>query len=398
MHKASRQNFNAQFSSDTYQQFLASIHREYPQQLDFRVAETPVFVPKSFKNQLLDACEHIISVLTSTDFKEKTNKAIPYGQNVPRENLNSSFLAIDFAICENEKGEIEPQLIELQGFPSLFAFQYFLSKQFQNQYPIPDNFDFLFNDLTRPKYVEFLRNLIVGEEKPENVILLEIYPETQKTRIDFKVTEELLGVKAICITKIIKKGKLLFYEDSGELVPINRIYNRLIFDDLANYPGLQTAFNFTDDVDVEWVGHPNWFFRISKYILPLFNHQYIPESHYLSDFQGDFPKDLENYVLKPLFSFAGSGVKINITESDLQEVENPAEYILQRKVKYLPVIETTDGSKVKAEIRLLYGWEQGAPKPTLLTNLARLSRGEMIGVRFNKDFDWVGGTVCFMEK
>ncbi|MDI9876078.1 hypothetical protein [Flectobacillus rivi] len=398
MHKASRKNFNAQFSSDTYQQFLASIHREYPQQLDFRVAETPVFVPESFKNQLLDACEHIISVLTSTDFKEKTNKAIPYGQNVPRENLNSSFLAIDFAICENEKGEIEPQLIELQGFPSLFAFQYFLSKQFQNQYPIPDNFDFLFNDLTRPKYVEFLRNLIVGEEKPENVILLEIYPETQKTRIDFKVTEELLGVKAICITKIIKKGKLLFYEDSGELVPIKRIYNRLIFDDLANYPGLQTAFNFTDDVDVEWVGHPNWFFRISKYILPLFNHQYIPESHYLSDFQEDFPKDLENYVLKPLFSFAGSGVKINITEYDLQEVENPAEYILQRKVNYLPVIETTDGSKVKAEIRLLYGWEQGAPKPTLLTNLARLSRGEMIGVRFNKDFDWVGGTVCFMEK
>jgi hypothetical protein len=267
-------------------------------------------------------------------------------------------------------------LIELQGFPSLFAFQFFLSKQFQNQYLIPDNFDFLFNDLTRPKYVEFLRNLIVGEEKPENVILLEIYPETQKTRIDFKVTEELLGVKAICITKIIKKGKLLFYEEAGELVPIKRIYNRLIFDDLANYPELQTAFNFTDDVDVEWVGHPNWFFRISKYILPLFKHQYIPESHYLSDFQGDFPKDLENYVLKPLFSFAGSGVKINITETDLQEVENPSEYILQRKVNYLPVIETTDGSKVKAEIRLLYGWEQGAPKPTLLTNLARLSRGK----------------------
>jgi hypothetical protein len=266
------------------------------------VAETPVFVPESFKNQLLDACEHIISVLTSTDFKEKTNKAIPYGQNVPRENLNSSFLAIDFAICENEKGEIEPQLIELQGFPSLFAFQYFLSKQFQNQYPIPDNFDFLFNDLTRPKYVEFLRNLIVGEEKPENVILLEIYPETQKTRIDFKVTEELLGVKAICITKIIKKGKLLFY-DSGELVPIKRIYNRLIFDDLANYPGLQTAFNFTDDVDVEWVGHPNWFFRISKYILPLFNHKNIPESHYLSDFQGDFPKRFRKLCVKTIIFF-----------------------------------------------------------------------------------------------
>jgi hypothetical protein len=399
MQSTIRQTYNRSFSKEKYQYFLDEMNKSLRQPIEFRVAETPVFVPKALKEKLINTCEGIINVIVQDDFKDKTSKAIPEYQNVPNENNHTSFLAIDFAVCQGEKGEYNPQLIELQGFPSLFGFQYLLSENYQKHFPIPEEYDFLFNCPDRIAYVEALRKLIVGDKKVENVILLEIYPDTQKTRVDFDITEKLIGVKAICLTKIIKKGKKLFYLNDGIKTPIHRIYNRLIFDDLTNFSDLKTDFNFTDDVDVEWVGHPNWFFRISKFMMPfLNNNNYVPECQFLSDYLGKYPENLSDYVLKPLFSFAGSGVIINILPTDLEKIQDPENYILQKKVKYEPVIKTVDGSKVKCEIRMLYIWQNDEPRPTLLTNLARLSRGEMIGVRYNKDYDWVGGSVCFMEK
>ena len=398
MESTIRQTYNRSFSQEKYQYFLDEINKSLPKPVQFRVAETPIFVSKLLKNRLIETCESIIDVIVQDDFKDKTSKAIPANQNVPNENNHTSFLAIDFAVCQDEKGEFNPQLIELQGFPSLFGFQYLLSENFQKHFPIPENYDFQFSSEDRKVYIEAFRKLIVGDEKVENVIILEIYPEIQKTRVDFDVTEKLIGVKAVCITKIIKEGKKLFYLNDGEKTPIYRIYNRLIFDDLTNFPDLKTEFNLTDDVEVEWVGHPNWFFRISKYTMPFFKNQYIPECRFLSDYQGKYPENLPEYVLKPLFSFAGIGVIINVLPSDLENIKDPENYILQKKVKYEPVIKTIDGSKVKCEIRMLYIWQKDDLRPTLFTNLARLSRGEMIGVRYNKDFDWVGGSICFMEK
>jgi hypothetical protein len=398
MQSTIRQTYNRSFSKEKYQYFLNEMNESLPKPIEFRVAETPVFVSKSLKNKLIDTCESIIDVIVHDDFNEKTSKAIPQNQNVPNENNHTSFLAIDFAVCQDEKGDFNPQLIELQGFPSLFGFQYLLSENYQKHFPIPDEYDFQFNSEGRKSYIEALKNLIIGDEKVENVILLEIYPETQKTRVDFDVTEQLIGVKAVCITKLIKEGKKLFYMNNGIKTPIHKIYNRIIFDDLTNFPDLKTDFNLTDDVEVEWIGHPNWFFRISKYTMPFFKNQYIPECRFLSEYQGKYPENLGEYVLKPLFSFAGTGVIISILPSDLEKIKDPENYILQKKVKYEPVIKTTDGSKVKCEIRMLYIWQKDELRPTLFTNLARLSRGEMIGVRYNKDFDWVGGSVCFMEK
>ncbi len=398
-----RQTFNAAFSPEKYQAFIDKIHADLPGQLDFRVAETPVFVPKVLTDKLLTACDDIIDTLTRPDFKTLTEAAIPANQRVPNEphdgpDAHTQFLAVDFAVCHDENGEPTPQLIELQGFPSLYAFQPYLASQFRAAYPIPDNLSHLFSVSTNDEYLDKLRQLLVGDCNPEEVILLEIYPEKQKTRIDFVLTEKATGVRAVCLTKIRKDGRQLFYERDGRLIRIKRIYNRLIFDEIQHMAGLQTDFQLTDDVDVEWVGHPNWFFRISKYTLPLLNSPYVPVSHYLSDLS-EYPADLENYVLKPLFSFAGSGVKINITQADIDAI--PAEqrngYLLQRKVKYEPVIQSPDGL-VKCEIRMLFIWPKGDTRPTLITNLGRLSRGEMIGVNFNKNKDWVGGTVCFFEK
>jgi hypothetical protein len=391
-----RQQFNSDFTESRYENFINKIHTDWPKMLDFRVAETPVFIDKALKAKLITACESFIDVIVSPDFKAKTDAAIPANQNVPNENAHTSFLAIDFAVCKDANGELTPQLIELQGFPSIFGFQSYITEHFQKTYQISSEFSNYFGVKNQAEYIQKLREVIVGDENPENVILLDIYPEKQKTRIDFAVTEAMLGIKVVCYTQIQKIGCQLFYDNGCNKIEIKRIYNRLIFDDLTNFPDLKTNFHFTDDVDVLWVGHPNWFFRISKYILPFLKSPYSPEARFLSEYNGVFPADLENYVLKPLFSFAGSGVIINVKPSDLTAIADPENYILQQKVVYEPVVQAPDGL-VKCEIRLLYVWPDGAARPQLLTSLSRLSRGEMIGVRYNKDFTWVGGSTCFFE-
>lgn len=403
MIQPARQTYNQAFSPERYQTFLAKIDADFPGQLDFRVAETPIFVPKVLTDKILQACDDIIEVITQADFKTLTEQAIPAGQRVPNEDDHTQFMAVDFAVCTDESGgsshgELTPQLIELQGFPSLYGFQPYVANLFRTTYPIPDNLSHLFTVDSNAEYIEQLRQMLVGDCQPEEVVLLEIYPEKQKTRIDFVLTEKYFGITPVCLTKIKKEGRALFYEKDGRQIRIKRLYNRLIFDDLQNFPDLRTDFHLTDDVDVEWIGHPNWFFRISKYTLPLLKSPFVPASYYLSDLT-EYPADLENYVLKPLFSFAGSGVKLTINAADLDIIptDQRAGYLLQRKVKYEPVIQSPDGL-VKCEIRMLFIWPKGDAKPTLLTNLSRLSRGEMIGVNFNKNKDWVGGSVCFFEK
>ncbi len=393
---AVRARYNAAFTEEKYQQFIDTIHQDWPNQLEFRIAETPVFVPASLREKLITACESFIDTIAAPDFKMKTDAAIPPHQRVPNENAHSHFLAIDFAVCQDEAGEYVPQLIELQGFPSLFAFQGYVSELFKSQFPIPESFIWNFGNYSLEAYQQKLREVILADEDPAHCILLEIFPEKQKTRVDFAVTEAFLGIQSVCYTQIKKEGRTLYYDLNGVKTPIKRIYNRLIFDELASYPDLKTAFNFTDDLDVTWVGHPNWFFRISKYTLPLLQSPYVPETHYLSEYGGNFPEGLEDYVLKPLFSFAGTGVNLYPTRELLAEIRDPENYILQKKVHYQPVIQAPDGL-VKCEIRMLYVWPDGAARPQLLTSLSRLSRGEMIGVRFNQDFTWVGGTACFFE-
>ncbi|MBC8083170.1 MAG: hypothetical protein H7Z21_08165 [Hymenobacter sp.] len=390
-----RARYNEAFSPARYQQMLRAIDQELPGQLEFRLAETPIFVPALLRDKLVQAGESIIDVLTAPDFKARTERAVPPALRVPHENAHTSFLAIDYAVCRDARGELEPQLIELQGFPSLYVFQDYLQDAYRRFFPVPDSVSHLFRAASSAEYLARLRQLIVAGEDPAQVILLELFPEKQKTRIDFELTRRALGVAVVCLTKVRKDGRQLYYEQAGRRLPIRRIYNRVIFDDLAHYPGLETEFELTDDVDVAWVGHPNWFFRISKYTLPLLRGPYIPASYRLDELPA-YPPDLANYVLKPLFSFAGSGVRLDVRPADLDAIADKHNYLLQRKVAYEPVVQSPDGL-VKCEIRMLYGWPDADARPTLLTNLGRLSRGAMIGVDFNKNKDWVGGSVCFFE-
>lgn len=393
-----RKWFNERFTSEKYQAYLDEMNAKHPGKLDFRVAETPIFVDKAFTEKILSACEAITDVITQYNFKTLTNHAIPADIKVSSENNHTHFIAFDFGICENEQGELEPQLIEMQGFPTLFAYQVYHTEVTRKHFNIPDNYDSYLNGFTKETYLDLLKEVIVGDCNTENVILLEILPHQQKTRIDFYCTEDYLHIPIVCLTELIKEGNKLYYQKEGKKIQVKRIYNRVIFDDLQQQtPAIQEMGKILfEELDVEWIPHPNWFYRISKYTLPFIKHPFVPETSFLSDLI-KMPDDLENYVLKPLFSFAGQGVVIDVTKKDIDAVTDPNNWILQRKVKYADVIITPD-IPAKAEIRIFYFWKEGALRPVATHNLARLSKGKMIGVRYNKDKDWVGGSLAYFEK
>jgi len=396
MNPAYRKQFNEQFTTKKYDQLIDSITTDFNYKPTFRIGETPFFISNELKNQLLEGCNELIAFIQQDGFKELTNKALELNRKVPNEDNHTTFLAIDFGICE-ENGEIIPKLIEVQGFPSLFNFQNQLSQKFVNHYPFLNELTPYLNGLDNESYLKLIEEVICNNYPKENVILLEIEPEKQNTKIDFYYCKRDIGIPVVCVTELIQKGKKLFYTNNkGIEIEVKRIYNRVIFDELDLRTDLQLNFDFSADLDVEWAGHPNWFFRISKFILPYLKGKYFIETTLLSDLK-EIPTDLENYVLKPLFSFSGSGVIFHLKKEDIEAVTEKDLYILQKKVNYLPIIQSPDG-KVKAEVRLLAIWKKDAPSPTLVTNLVRLSRGKMIGVKFNKDKDWVGGTVGMFER
>jgi len=390
-----RSAYNASFTEEKYRRFLEDMTNEFNYEIEFRVSETPVFIDKQLKERLINAGEEIIDVLTRPDFKQLSEKAIPPHLRVPNEDNHTSLLAIDFAICKDEKGDFIPQLIELQGFASLYGYQEWLANKYRAHFEIPDNFDNKFG-YSHDEYLNCLKKIIIGKQRSENVVLLEVEPWKQKTQIDFYVTRKYLGIEVICLSEVIVEGRNLFYLKDGIKTPIKRIYNRVIFDELVQRDDLKRQFNMVEDVDVEWVAHPNWFFRISKYIMPYLKNKFVPETYFVNELT-NIPNDLENWVLKPLFSFSGQGVIFDIKREDFDNLKDPENFILQRKVTYAPAVASPTG-EVKCEIRLLYLWDENEKRPTLTLNLGRMSKGKMIGVRYNANLDWVGGTTYFLEK
>ncbi|HZU43196.1 MAG TPA: hypothetical protein VE994_11020, partial [Terriglobales bacterium] len=238
---------------------------------------------------------------------------------------------------------------------------------------------------------KLLCNAIVGDHDPENVVLMEIDPRGQKTYPDFVLTERLCGIKSVSITGIEKDGHHLYYRDDGRRIPIHRIYNRAIVDELVR-KGTKLTFSFRDDLDVEWAGHPNWFFRMSKFSLPYLHHACVPKTWFL-DRIADIPDDLDNHILKPLFSFAGLGIVIGPTREAIQKIppDERSRYVLQERMRFEPIIETPAG-KTQAEVRIMFIWlDELLPVLTII----RMGRGAMMGVDHNRDLEWVGASAAF---
>ena len=386
---ALRHAFNASWSPEKYQRFLELLANGCGAPPGFRNCETPFFLPKAVADKLVSAGADLIHQLTdNAEYRKLSDATIPARYNVPNESPLPMFLQVDFGLA----GGLEPKLVEIQAFPSLYCYQPFLAGAYREAYRLDPGLSCFLSGANDDSYVPLLRDAIVAGHDPENVVLLEIDPKKQKTLCDFTLTEKALGVRAVCITKVRKRGRRLFYERDGREVPIRRIYNRAIVDELER-KGIETGFDFRDDLDVEWAGHPNWYFRISKFSIPYLKHPSVPKTWFLDQLD-EIPADLDDYVLKPLYSFAGLGVVVGPTRADIDAVPAASrhEYILQERVNFLSLIETPHGP-TKAEIRVMYIWTD---ELRAVTTIVRMGRGKMMGVDHNRNMEWVGASAAFV--
>jgi hypothetical protein len=390
-----RLRFNADFTPEKYEALLRCVNETEKWPADFRISETPIFLTDEFTNEVTRAANAIVGLTRTPEFARHGQGAIPKGLEVPNESAHPNFLIIDFGIC-TDGDRLVPRLIELQAFPSLFGFQLLLLHCMRKAYPaVPRNWTSSFGGIKDQAYIELLRRTIIADANPENVILLEIEPEKQKTRVDFAATETLLGIRSVCLTKIKKRDGQLFYAHDGREVRIERIYNRVIFDELLRRQDLHVPFNFQDDLDVTWVGHPNWYFRISKHSLPFLKTEHTSPTFFADEFPTH--EKIDNYVLKPLYSFAGLGVDMEPTRDKISGLKNPHDWILQKKVSYAAFVPTVENTKSKGEIRMMFVWPEHDRDPILVNNLIRMSQGKMMGVDFNKDKTWVGASIALHE-
>jgi hypothetical protein len=390
-----RSRFNAEFTPEKYAALVRCVNESEKWPADFRISETPIFLTREFTDEVTRAANEIIALTRTPEFAKHAASAVPKTLDVPNESGHPNFHVVDFAICA-EADRLVPRLIELQAFPSLFGFQLLLLGCIRKAYPvIPRQWTSSFGGIKDEAYLDLLRRTIITKSDPENVILLDIEPEKQKTRVDFAATEQLLGIRSVCVTKIGRRQRKLFYERDGREVRIERIYNRVIFDELIRRPDLNLSFRFQDDLDVTWVGHPNWYFRISKHSLPFLKTEHTSPTFFVDEFPAG--EDLDGYVLKPLYSFAGHGVDMEPTPERIGALENPHEWILQQKVDYAAFVPTVDGKKSKAEIRMMFVWPENEHDPTLVNNLVRMSQGKMMGVDFNIDKTWIGASIALHE-
>ena len=384
-----RQAFNSNYKAEKYPQLLSLLAERCGVAIGFRVSETPCFMPQALLEQMArDGKELIRQLVDNPEYHARSSESIPAEFKVPNETPHPMFIQGDFGLVRDTAGELQPKLVELQAFPSLYAYQPVLARTFMDVYGLDQGLQFLLGGLDSASYLRLLQRAIVGDEDRANVILMEIDPEHQKTLPDFLLTEKLLGIRTVDIRAIKKDASRLYWESEGKRIPIRRIYNRAIVDELER-KGTKLGFDFRDDLQVEWAGHPNWYFRISKYSIPYLRHASVPKTWFLDRLE-KVPEDLENYALKPLYSFAGLGVVIAPTKEEIAAVpaERRSRYILQERLHFEPVIETPFGG-TKVEVRVMYIWvDELTPVLTIL----RMGRGLMMGVDHNRNMEWVGSS------
>jgi hypothetical protein len=391
-----RSLFNASYSDGIYRAYAHDLESRAGN-IPFRLAETPVFVSARLRSQLAAAARDIVAQLSEPGRLAQMKGAIPERWNTPGMDSLPSFTQVDFAIVRGEDGELTPRLIELQGFPSLTAFQVAQrdawNEHLQRMPGLEGDWSCWFG-FSREDFLEFARRTILGRHDPREVILMDIDPPSQKTVPDFVATRRLFGVDAVCPTTLQKKGRTLWRRDAeGRTVQIKRIYNRVVFDELLT-KNLSLPFDFRDELDIEWAPHPNWYWVWSKHSLPFLDHWSVPRATFVSELE-EIPRNLDRYVLKPLFSFAGGGVNVDPTRADIERIPEQERHAwcIQEKITYEPALQSAVGPGVKVEIRLMFLRPDGDETPTLVQNLCRLSRGKMLGVDFNKDLSWVGSSV-----
>ncbi len=392
-----RERFNREFSEQVYASFLRRLDERFRLKIEFRVSETPLFVPRYVQKLCEETAVELALRLHEPEYLAASDAALGPEITVAGETSHSSFVAVDFAMTRDEEGKIKPMLVEIQGFPSLMAYQLLLAELLQEHFALPPELSYINGGYTRRQFVDILRRTIVAGHDPEQVILMEYDPWNQKTCPDFYGIRELLGIEVVDIRDVIKQGNRLYYRNAAGLqVPVERIYNRAIVDELER-KNVEIPFRWNDELDVEWAGHPNWFFRISKFSSPFLEHPLVPRSWFLNQLE-EYPEPLERFVLKPLFSFAGAGVIVGPTRADLDAIPEAErkDYLLQERIDFAGVVETPFGG-TRAEMRVMLVWPEGEERPLPVMGLVRMGRGEKMGVDQNKGMKWIGASCNFFE-
>lgn len=397
MEPSFRRDFNAAYGPDFYRKYLDRFERRVGCKIPFRVAETPLFFTRALRDRLERSANEIVQQISNPALIEKLKAAIPPALDVPGMDPLPNCVQVDFAITRGADGELEGKVVELQAFPSLYALMVIqaevMSEMLAEMPGLDRNWSIYFSGLDRASFTEHFRRAVLADEAPENVVLLDLDPPSQKTYPDFLATKELTGIDSICPTTLIRDGRKLLRKVDGRLVQVRRIYNRIVFDELE-VKKVELPFKYTDDLDVSWCSHPNWYWTWSKYTLPTIDHPAVPRARTVASLDS-IPDDLERYVLKPLFSFAGSGVNVDPTRADIDAIpeEQREGWLLQEKITYEPALIMPTGEGVKGEVRMMFLRAPGDAAPKLVLNLVRLSRGKLLGVDQNRDLTWVGGSV-----
>jgi hypothetical protein len=414
-----RTRFNEGFHPEKYVKLLSLVNESCGAPVDYRIAETPVFLPQSLLDEMAAAgADLTLRLMANPAYLAAARRAIPKAYLVAGETAHPHFLTADFALVDGPAGDLVPKLVEIQAFPSVYGYQDVLCSAYCDAYGLGEGLGRFLSGLDEKSYWELLGRTILGRHDQENVVLTELDPMNQKTLPDFLVTARRLGIAVVDIRELEARGNKLHYRNAGgELVPIHRIYNRAIADELMARE-IRLPFDLTHDWDVEWAGHPNWYFLISKFSIPWLSrppasHQVVPPAVFVSDFlDGNGRAELEaagvpisaqtgpdtiysELLLKPLFSFAGRGIQFDPTRGQLEAIpkERRADFLLQQRMRFVPTIETPCGL-TQAEIRILYLWPDGGSLTPALS-LVRLGRGKMMGVDHNKNREWVGASAAF---
>jgi len=399
---ARRRDFNAAWSEATFAGLRASLEAHAGGPLGFPISETPCFFPRSLMNELSAAgAELVAQTLGNPAGVAAAEAAVPDRFRGPGAEAHPTFLQVDFGLVRTPGGAIEPRLVELQAFASLYGFQLTIAEAYRAAFSLPASLDLFLGGLDQASYHALVGDAILGGHDPNEVVLMEIEPRRQKTWPDFAVTEAMWGVRAVDTAEVTREGRRLFYQRDGRRVQIKRIYNRVIPDELER-KAVRLPFDYRDDLDLEWAGHPSWYFRISKFSIPWLRHPSVPPTWFLHELDR-LPADRDRYLLKPLFSFAGGGIIFAPGDADIAAIPvgERRNYILQERIEFAPVIETPDGP-TQAEIRMMYVWtpstslRAGGLRPVL--PLIRMGRGKMMGVDHNKGLKWVGASAALIDE
>ncbi len=387
--------YREHYTPERYRRLKEHLQSELRTCIEFRILEAPVFCSSELRDAIAEASLALVSQCTTPEYLGRAvDEAIPPSYRMPTVPPHPTCAVVDFAISM-ENGAIQPRLVELQGFPSLFAYQLYLAEAYHLAYELPEEFSPFFDPaLTTDEYRALLERWLLGTHHPDNTALVDFRPLEQKTYPDFAATYLLTGMAPTDILDLVCTERTLFHQRGGALQPLRRIYMRAIPDELEQH-NVELPFAWNDPPDVEWVVHPNWYFLMSKYSLPFLQHPTVPRAMFCDNVER-IPSD-SRYVLKPLYAFAGKGVNLSPTDEDLRALppEEKRNWLLMEKIDYAPVLPTPEGNNF-LEIRCMVLWEDDShPRPTM--SLVRSGRAAMMGSRYLTE-PWTGASICFFEQ